>query len=357
MKIYHCGNCNYPVYFENVSCSNCGFWLGYASESDQMVALTPGQTSWQPFANTAASYRYCDNHDHQACNWLITADDPTGLCVACDLNRTVPNLSDPVQLQEWQQLEAAKHRLVYALLRLGLPVQDKMSYPEHGLAFDFLADQPGGSRVMTGHDDGLITLNVEEADPATREANRVQLHEKYRTLVGHFRHEVGHYYWDQLVATHPTLLADFRDLFGDERKDYGQALQKHYQTGAPQDWESSYISTYATSHPWEDWAETWAHYLHLLDLLETAHAFGLQVDPAGMPGLVMRATADFDPYAQRDIQRILSTAVPITFAVNSINRGMGRPDLYPFVLNGPVRQKLSFIDRVITTTTTGQADN
>ncbi len=348
MKIYHCGNCNYPVYFENVVCSNCGFWLGYDSQQDQMVALSPGRSSWQPYGDTTTlTFIYCGNHTHQACNWLIPQDDATGLCVACDLNRTVPNLSDAVQLREWQELEAAKHRLVYALLRLGLPVQDKMTYPEHGLAFDFLADQPGADRVMTGHDEGLITLNVEEADSAQREANRLQLHEKYRTLVGHFRHEVGHYYWDELVASHPTLLADFRQLFGDERADYGQALQKHYKEGAPADWESRFISTYATSHPWEDWAETWAHYLHLLDLLESAYAFGLQVDPPGMPELTMQARADFDPYADRNMDRILSTAVPITFAVNSINRGMGRPDLYPFVLNGPVREKLSFINRVV----------
>ncbi|CAH1000143.1 hypothetical protein LEM8419_01290 [Neolewinella maritima] len=347
MKLFHCGNCNYPVYFENVVCSNCQHWLGYSSAEDQMVALTPGQDSWQPYSDSSTTYVYCDNHRHQACNWIIPADDPTGRCIACDLNQTIPNLSDPEQLREWQELEVAKHRLVYALLRLRLPVQDKMTYPNHGLAFDFLADQAGEDRVMTGHDDGLITLNVEEADSATREANRVQLHEKYRTLIGHFRHEVGHYYWDELVAADPALLEDFRQLFGDERADYGEALQKHYRDGAPADWESRFISTYATSHPWEDWAETWAHYFHLLDLLETAYTFGMQVTPPDVPERMMQATADFDPYVNRDMEAILRTAVPITFAVNSINRGMGRPDLYPFVLNGPVRAKLSFIDRVV----------
>ena len=355
MKIYHCGNCNYPVYFENVVCSNCSHWLGYDSDQDRMVALAPGRDSWQPYTDSPSTYVYCSNHAHQACNWLILQQDSTGRCLACDLNRTVPDLSDPVQLAEWQQLEAAKHRLVYALLRLGLPVRDKMSYPDHGLAFDFLADQPGKDRIMTGHDEGLITLNVEEGDSAKREANRIQLHEKYRTLVGHFRHEIGHYYWDELVASNPALLTEFRTLFGDERADYGNALQRHYRDGAPADWESRFISTYATSHPWEDWAETWAHYLHLLDLLESAHAFGMQVDPPGMPELTMQASADFDPYGQRDVERILTTAVPITFAINSINRGMGRPDLYPFVLNGPVREKLAFVDRVVSSASVSEA--
>ena len=347
MKIFSCGNCRHQVYFENVRCGHCGHWLAYYPEGLQMVALAPGGSPWQPFTESAKQYVYCNNHQHKACNWLIEADTPSGLCQACDLNHTIPDLSDPVKLGEWRRLEMAKHRLVYSLLRLQLPVRDRMEAPERGLAFDFLADVQGEDRVMTGHDDGLITLNIEEADPVTRETNRVNLHEKYRTLIGHFRHEVGHYYWDQLVFTNPALLREFREIFGDERADYGDALEEHYAKGAPTDWARSYISTYATSHPWEDWAETWAHYLHILDMLETASAFGLSTDPGDPEARFMRGTADFDPYADRDIERILNTAVPLVVAINSLNRGMGRPDLYPFVLNGPVRSKLGFINKVV----------
>ena len=347
MKIYHCGHCHYPVYFENVVCSNCGNWLGYESASDKMLALAPGGSSWPDPQATNRSLRYCDNHAYDACNWLISLDDPTGLCDACDLNRTVPNLNDPVKLNEWRKLEMAKHRLVYALNRLNLPVEDRMTHPERGLAFDFLASEDADAPVMTGHDEGLITLNVQEADPISRETTRVNLHEKYRTLIGHFRHEVGHYYWDRLVLTDSALLTEFRERFGDDRADYGEALQRHYREGAPANWEALYISEYATMHPWEDWAETWAHYLHLLDMLETAHAFGMQVDPPGMPDSMMRLTADFDPYVEPDIERILAACVPLTFAVNSLNRGMGRPDLYPFVINESVRAKLAYVNKVI----------
>jgi hypothetical protein len=91
-------------------------------------------------------------------------------------------------------------------------------------------------------------------------------------LLGHFRHEVGHYFWDRLVATDPHQLEEFRVLFGDDRQDYGEALKRHYDEGAPANWQDTYISMYATMHPWEDFAETWAHYLHIVDTLETAGA-------------------------------------------------------------------------------------
>ncbi len=347
MKIYHCGNCNYPVYFENVVCSNCSSYLGYEPAQDRMLGLAPGEGPWMCGPQHDTPYIYCGNHQHQACNWLIPQSDETGLCEACDLNRTVPDLSDAEKLGEWQQLEQAKHRLVYALKRLGLPVQDKMSAPDRGLAFDFLADTDQSGSVMTGHDDGLITLNVKEADPVERESTRVAMHEKYRTLIGHFRHEVGHYYWDQLVDSNPALLQEFRRIFGDDRQDYGEALQQHYQNGAPSDWQSHYISEYATMHPWEDWAETWAHYLHLLDMLETAHAFGMRVNPPTAPDQMMAVSADFDPYEELNMEAILRACVPLTFAINSLNRGMGRPDLYPFVINDSVREKLSFVNRVV----------
>jgi hypothetical protein len=192
---------------------------------------------------------------------------------------------------------------------------------------------------MTGHDNGLITLNVAEADDAERERQRGKLGELYRTLLGHFRHEIAHYYWGRLIADSPKLEL-FRQIFGDERNDYGQALAAYYANGAPADWAEHFISPYASSHPWEDFAETWAHYFHMTDTLETANAFGLVVWPKLSKG--MAARIDFDPL-DVELARIIEGWLPLTFAVNSINRSMGAPDLYPFVLSPRVIGKLSFI--------------
>ena len=180
--------------------------------------------------------------------------------------------------ERWRALEAAKRRLIYALKRLGLPLEAKREDAAKGLAFDFLADAGPGQPVMTGHDDGLITINIAEADSAERERRRLELGEPYRTLLGHLRHEVGHYYWDVLVRDGGKIEA-CRAVFGDESVDYQEALDRHYQTGAPAGWEENFVSAYATMHPWEDFAETWTHYLHMVDTLDTAASFGMAVDP------------------------------------------------------------------------------
>lgn len=346
MKIYQCRKCSHPVYFANVVCQNCRSWLGYLPKTDEMIALSPGGTVWDSPNDQTTGLKYCANHQYDVCNWLVTGDSPEGLCQACDLNNTIPNLSDAGNLAEWRKLELAKHRLVYALGRLGLPLANKMEGPK-SLAFDFLAEEDEEDPVMTGHADGLITINTAEADPLHRETTRLEMNERYRTLIGHFRHEVGHYYWDRLVASSPSQLADFRTLFGDERADYQLALKHHYLNGPPSNWQQAFISKYATTHPWEDWAETWAHYLHLLDMLETAYSFGMQISPTFGPASMMNVRADFDPYLEPDFERILKACVPLTFAVNTLNRGMGRRDLYPFIINPPVREKLKFVHRLV----------
>jgi hypothetical protein len=174
---------------------------------------------------------------------------------------------------------------------------------------------------------------------------RRQMGEPYRTLLGHFRHEIAHYYWDRLVLNAPGIEA-FRQLFGDEREDYGAALQRHYANGPPPDWQERFVSSYASTHPWEDWAETWAHYFHMVDTLETASAFGMRVRPRVTKGADLSAAIDFDPHSAA-LDRIVDSWLPLTFAVNSINRSMGIADLYPFVLAPPVIVKLSFIhDRI-----------
>ena len=209
---------------------------------------------------------------------------------------------------------------------------------------------------MTGHDNGLITINLAEADDSERERQRHQMGEPYRTLLGHFRHEIAHYYWTRLVGN-SNRLQEFRDLFGDERKDYRDALQQHYANGPPPDWPTHYVTAYASSHPWEDFAETWAHYFHMVDTLETAHAFGLSVRPKVSKGSDFATKIDFDSH-HAEMERLIDAWLPLTFAVNSINRSMGQPDLYPFVLAPTVIAKLTFVhDRIRAQRDRGETPN
>ncbi len=197
MKLFKCQNCGQIVYFENTKCESCGYGLGYLPEAMTMTALEPHNQALRALAAPKTPFRLCDNAEHGACNWLVTADSVATLCFACRHNHTIPDLSVEQNLQRWQKMEAAKHHLFYSLLRLNLPLENRIDNPEHGLAFDFLADSPEtGPKVMTGHDNGLITIALVEADDAERERRRTHMHEPYRSLLGHFRHEVGHYFWD-----------------------------------------------------------------------------------------------------------------------------------------------------------------
>ena len=225
MKLFQCQNCGQPLYFENTRCERCGLALGYLHDRETITALKPDesastadQTLWRALADTKL-YRYCANAPYDVCNWLVPAAAPDTYCVACRHNRMIPDLSLPANLDKWRALEGAKHRLFYTLFQFRLPVETPAESPS-GLAFEFLADvAPSGSPVMTGHADGVITINLAEADDAERERRRHQMGELYRTLLGHFRHEIGHYYWDRLVADTPHL-EEFRRIFGDERQDY-----------------------------------------------------------------------------------------------------------------------------------------
>ena len=345
MRLFECQNCNQPLYFENTGCESCGLKLGFLPEQATMTALREGDGQWLALAEPEGRYRHCNNALHDACNWLVPADQAEQFCVACRHNRTIPDLSVPDNLLHWRKIEVAKHRLFYTLLKFKLPLATKEEEPD-ALAFDFIADQTGPQGhipVLTGHEDGLITINIAEADDPERERRRSQMGEPYRTLLGHFRHEIAHYYWDRLVAQSASL-EEFRAVFGDEQQNYGACLQQHYANGPPADWPERFVSAYASSHPWEDFAETWAHYLHMIDTLETAHAFGLSVKPKVGSG-EMAAKLDFEPYGA-DMGRIIDAWLPLTYAMNSINRSMGLQDLYPFVLKPPVIEKLTFIHRL-----------
>jgi hypothetical protein len=350
MKIFQCNKCFHPIFFENTICEKCGSSLGYLSRHTVLSTLVESGETWKALAHPGAFYRYCKNHDYGVCNWLVLADSDKTLCTACELNGTIPNLDNSIHLRAWHDLEYAKHLLVYSLLRFGLPLQNKSEAPETGLSFDFLSSDPTVSEepgILTGHSQGIVTINIAEADSAHREQARNKMAEPYRTLIGHFRHEIGHYYWERLVMTDSKTLQAFRELFGDERTKYAEALQRYYEKGPPADWREYFISDYSAAHPWEEWAETWAHYFHLVDILETAHSFRISLNPNlyGMTSLKM--LADFDPYRQPNFETIISTCIPLTFAINSLNRSMGQPDLYPFILPPPVLGKLRFIHQLL----------
>ena len=349
MRLFQCQSCDNIVYFENRQCERCKHALGYLPEASVVSALeSADEKLWTPLAQGQEPSFLCTNAQHDVCNWLVPAGTGDAFCLACRHNHTIPNVSDPQQLLAWRQIEIAKHRLFYSLLRWRLPLKTRAEDPEHGLVFDFLADPPDASapRVLTGHDNGLITIALVEADDLEREKRRTTMGEPYRTLIGHFRHEVGHHYWDVLVRDGGKLDA-CRAVFGDDTQDYGEALQRHYKQGAPADWQEHFVSQYATTHPWEDFAETWAHYLHIVDTLEMAGAFGLSVKPRLKHSKELDARVDFDPYKADSIHTIIGAWLPFVFAMNSVNRAMGHADLYPFVLAPPVIDKLGFIHDLV----------
>jgi hypothetical protein len=345
MDVFHCHACQQLVFFENTNCTRCGHALAFIAETRELAALDPEEGDlWVSLAPASKGqhFRLCANYlEHQVCNWAVPADSHDSLCRSCRLTRVLPNLETEGNLQRWAKLEAAKRRLLFSLLKLELPLRTRRRDPESGLAFDFLSDElTTDGPVLTGHDSGVITINIAEADDVEREKRRLALHEPYRTVLGHFRHEVGHYYWDELIQNRDRVKA-FRTLFGDERADYANALEQHYEAGVTGDWSERYISHYASAHPWEDWAETWAHYLHMIDSLGTASACGLLLQPGrdGEPTLPARKA----PLHELDFGTIIKDWIALTYVLNNLSRSLGQPDSYPFVLREPVIEKLRFV--------------
>ncbi|HEV7817349.1 MAG TPA: putative zinc-binding peptidase [Janthinobacterium sp.] len=348
MKTFHCDKCAQQVFFENTLCCNCGSTLGYQPAQRVVSSFEPaGEGKWRSLNPHDAGrlYKQCSNYAREhVCNWMLAADDPQALCASCRLTAVIPSQSNDKNHLFWQRLESAKRRLLYSLWSLHLKPVSKQEDEARGLAFQFLEDGVSEKTVLTGHADGLITLNIAEADPVERERARERMHEPYRTLLGHFRHESGHYYFDRLIAGSEWTGA-YRELFGDERQDYADSLKRHYENGAPAGWEQRFISNYASSHPWEDWAETWAHYLHMIDTLETAHACGLSLKPAkrAEPEMVLAAA----PLKIESFDEIIADWFALTYVLNSLNRSIGTPDSYPFKLSSPVQEKLHFVHRVV----------
>lgn len=348
MRDFQCV-CGQTLYFENTVCTSCQRPLGYDPNRADLLALEPVENldadsfpMWRD-AKSGAEYRRCFNDtEYQVCNWLVT--NPIDIfCHACNLNDTVPDIDSSYRAKQrrkwWGRMEQAKRRLIYTLLALGLPVDGKAERSA-GLAFSFLEDQRSNplvdeEHVLTGHLRGLITVNLAEADVISREQVRENLGESYRTLLGHFRHESGHYYFDKLIFKQAHF-DEFRALFGDERADYDEALERHYEKMDQMNGKSDRVSAYADMHPHEDWAECWAHYLHMTDSLETAWQVGLLKERL------------INPSIPPDIERCIEAWVSeVSVAMNALNRSMGVRDAYPFVLSPNTLNKLRFVHRRI----------
>lgn len=314
MRLHDCPACGARAFFRNTVCGSCGTELVYDPQADAFGrGLAP-----------------CANRGAIACNW---ADAGQGLCAACAMTEVVPDAFHADNRALWAEAETAKRWALAGLRRWGW-FDDRD--PGRRPVFHLLSERTatGRSAVMTGHAEGLVTINVVEGDPAELVRRREAMREPYRTLVGHFRHEIAHFLFERLAAERPGFLDGFRPLFGDERADYAAALAAYHDSGPPSGWGADRVSAYAAAHPHEDWAETAAHALALADLADSAAATGLA--PPDAP------QAAADPYAETDSERLFAHAAALGLALNHANRSMGLDDLYPFVLTAPVREKLSF---------------
>jgi len=278
-----------------------------------------------------AVYRRCNNfHRYYNCNWLLPQADAENLCFSCRMNEVIPALDRPDNLKLWTRMEEAKRRLLYSLLSFGLPLTG-----DSALRFRFIEDHRRNPDVfeefvITGRLGNTITINIAEADDAARHAAREQVNELYRTVLGHLRHESAHFYFGLLTGS-PEVLEECRSLFGDERSDYAGALRTYYDNGPPADWPEYFVSAYASAHPAEDFAETFAHFLHITDALESARA-GSQLNAGAGPV----GAGDW-----------IEAWIGLAITLNEISRSLGSDDPYPFLLPEPVKRKLRFIDRLV----------
>ncbi len=353
MKLFRCQDCGNRLHFESFECVRCKRRVGYLPDQQTLCALSavgergqPHLGAWQPVGQ-GALYRFCRNAtQYAACNWMIAQTEHNPFCRACKLTLLLPDLDADQALGRWRTLELAKRRLVYTIDQLGLPLEGRQERPRDGLAFVFLTQGDlGRETVLTGHANGMVTINVNEADDAYRENMRKEMREPYRTVLGHFRHEVGHYYWDRLVRNTPWL-ERVRALFGDERQSYADAGARHYREGPPAHWQERFVSAYATMHPWEDWAESWSHYLHITDTLDTANAYALSMGDASVP---LRADGiRHSPLHEAPFDQTIAEWLQLAEVLNSLNRSMGLADPYPFVLSAPALEKLALVHEVVT---------
>ena len=347
MRVFNCEACGHLIYFDSLQCVHCGAAQAFLPDQLRVGILQSSDaTSYTPSSELTARYRPCAHrHNISLCNFAIEPSDPHQLCVSCRQTEWLPDSSNPANELRWAKIEVAKRRLFYTLAKLGLLDPHGHRVPEP--RFSLLADIPGSTPVMTGHASGMITLNVVEADDDERARRRLALREPLRTLIGHLRHESGHFYWDQLIAQ-SAWLEPFRALFGYENLDYAQALQQHYNKD-PLDtrWSQSAISAYATSHPWEDWAETWAHYLHMVDLMETAASYSTSITVPDIPSSGPQMICNPLGNVPLNFSVMQAQWVPLTLLHNSLNRSLGLEDAYPFSISAMAWNKLRFVHDLI----------
>ena len=336
LRDFVCPNCGQHLSFENSVCLSCDSPLGFSLDDMALLVIRDPDGPAGPGFALADEYELCANLHLAQCNWLVSKQPVRQLCSSCALTRTRPDDADLKALAAFADAEKAKRRLVAELTELKLPIVGRDQDPDHGLAFDLLSSEQ--DKVFTGHENSVVTLDLAEGDDVHREQLRLAMAEPYRTLLGHFRHEVGHYYFYRLVAPSSEYLQRFGELFGDPDADYQAALDRHYSEGAPPEWDQTYVSSYATMHPAEDWAETFAHYLHIRDTLDTAAAFSFA--PAN-------ATYERRVLGPSGFDAIIEMWLPLAWALNMVNRSMGKPDLYPFVLPGAVLEKMRFIHTIV----------
>ncbi len=369
MTPFSCGRCQHTVFFENDQCGHCGAALGFVVAERVMAAWVPAVgaadaaedlgAAWQRLGPDAAAappgppLSPCANRArHGVCNWMLDSGDEQALCCSCRLNHTIPDLSQPGHLERWARVEQAQRRWFYTLLTLGLAPQPKVDDADAaGLRINILAPQIGAQTVLTGHVDGVITLNLAEADDVHRESARVAFGEPWRTLIGHLRHEGAHYLQHRWIRGDETAETRFRDAFGDERADYGQALARFHAQGPLIGWEGQFISAYASAHPHEDWAETCAHWLLVLDAVETAAAWGAGLDSSA--ARINLATLPRGAVHTLPVETLMLTHwLPVAQFLNSMNRSLGLRDSYPFLTPSPVLRKMEVVAELMQRTAT-----
>ncbi len=340
MRVFRCPRCGSVAFLETLTCDACGLQMG----------LHPPTLGMRPAPEQGADvdgtwWFPCSNRSW-GCNWLAQADSGSGRCLACRLIHERPDNDDTLGLEKLASATADERRLLVQLADLGLPVRPWYEQAG-GLGFDLISSRSDGARVMTGHANGIVTIDLAESLDEHREALRVKLGEPYRTMLGHFRHEVGHYY-EWVLVEQTDWIEECRSLFGDERTSYKDAIARHYREGAPHDWSESFISEYATMHPWEDFAECFAHYLHLTGTLQTAAGGQLTVQVDGVPHIADGPVHPRTSYADATMDQILADWLPVSTFLNRVNRAMGKRDLYPFDIPAPVARKLDLVHRVVT---------
>ncbi|MEZ6146152.1 MAG: putative zinc-binding metallopeptidase [Planctomycetaceae bacterium] len=341
MRFFEC-DCGGKLFFHNTSCVACQRDVGFCPSCRSMTALDPsgGDTVQCSCTGCRSTIVKCKNYAFEkVCNWCVTTDSDgqNELCRSCELTSVIPDLSVEGNKQRWAKLEEAKRRMLYTLDLLNLSFDSQNG--QLPLSFEFKGDPivghnwhhlAGGGQVFTGHANGVITINIQEADSVQREQTRIQMGEDLRTLVGHFRHEIGHYYWERLVAG--RCESEFVSLFGDHTNPgYAEAKDAYYANGPAVDWEQHYVTKYASMHPWEDFAETFAAYQDIISMLDTAGHVGL-IEPVDLTA---------------QTSSLISTYQRLGMAVNELNREMGLLDPVPFVLTGAINQKVDFIHALV----------